>query len=67
MTVNELISELQKHARSRPAARFGTRVVVRCLDEELPIDCVELESDGDGDYVLAIRIEPTEYPEGHHK
>jgi len=68
MNINEVITAIrgQVHARQsdKPIPRT-TQVVVRFLDEEFPIDCIQVETFPGNENetsrtVLAIRIEPNE-------
>lgn len=64
MNVNELLAAVQSIARNlaRPAPHPGTDVVVRCLDQEFPIDAIRLET-SDRRPVIVIRIEPEDLGE----
>ena len=68
MNINEVISKIRAliyNDRTKEAVPRSTEVVVRCLDEEFPIDCIQVEKFAGNDNepartVLAIRIEPPE-------
>lgn len=74
MTINDLIAELQSAAAGLQPnyTTEGTEAVVRCLDEEFPVDCIQIETFPGNETepartVVAIRIEPEDQVPPHKR